>query len=378
MYNVSTAFRSAVQRGEHQIALLIFDDAFFSNADINIENGITLNSYFNVDEDLAIGQTPSDELTFSLFNDTGLLNTYGFGEFTATIGVKVAESTYAQNGTCTVSSGRYTYVGNSRYPYLTRNNSILSRQPGFAVRNMLAYKNNLYVFGESGQCLVYTEDATPTTTTLALNSFMKDKVSHWMGVGYYYNPSTRLLTAYEGGTRSTYEFCPLGVFSAIRPNVAELIEIEFTCNDQMTKFDVDMPSLSYPTTIGGLYAQMCDYLGVQHGPTNFLNSSVRIETEPEEFQSATMRDVLKWIAEAAGSNAHFDRDGVLQMVWLRNTTVVYDEHDYSDFQPYWYQTPKVNQICNRDTDGIGDETYGQGKNVYLIQNNPFFANPKST
>ena len=48
MYSASDAFHYAVKNGAHQIALLIFDDAVFTNDDINVSAGIELNDVFNL------------------------------------------------------------------------------------------------------------------------------------------------------------------------------------------------------------------------------------------------------------------------------------------------------------------------------------------
>ena len=67
MYSASEAFHNAVANGAHQMALLIFDDAVFTNDDINVTAGIEFNDYFNTEEDLAIGQALSNEISFSIF-----------------------------------------------------------------------------------------------------------------------------------------------------------------------------------------------------------------------------------------------------------------------------------------------------------------------
>ena len=89
MYNASSAFHTAVAGHAPQKAMLLFADAVFTNEDINIERGIEFHDYFNLEEDLAIGQTPSNEISFSLFNADRLLNNYAFGDFLATIGVLI-------------------------------------------------------------------------------------------------------------------------------------------------------------------------------------------------------------------------------------------------------------------------------------------------
>ena len=109
---------------------------------------------------------------------------------------------------------------------------------------------------------------------------------------------------------------------------------------------------------------------MKYKTTTFINSTAKITKEPDDFKTATMREVLKWIAEAAGSNAKFNRDGVLEMMWLRSTTQSYEATNYEEFNPYWYQTKKVTKLYNRDTQGGTDKTVGTGKEAYLIQDNP--------
>ena len=138
MYEASAAFHQAVAANRPQIAMLIFDDAVFTNPDINVENGIEFNDNFNTEDDLSIGQTNSNEITFTLFNDERLLNDYEFGDFLATIGVLVGTDTYRQYGTVTMTTTYASYVGRDSYPYLMRNNQAINPQPGFVAESLLA------------------------------------------------------------------------------------------------------------------------------------------------------------------------------------------------------------------------------------------------
>ena len=82
MYACSEAFHEAVRNGNDQKALLIFSDCVFTDDDISVETGIEFHDYFNMEEDLSIGQTTSNEVSYSLFNDDRLLNDYLFGRIT--------------------------------------------------------------------------------------------------------------------------------------------------------------------------------------------------------------------------------------------------------------------------------------------------------
>lgn len=379
MYSCSSKFHQAVASDAEQKALLIFSDCVFTDEDISVEEGIEFHDYFNTEEDLAIGQANSNELSFSLFNDARLLNNYKFGDFTALLGVLTGETGYVQTGTASIISTQLgnRYDGYTEYPYLRRNGNAVGVQPSFAVRSLLCYDGKIYAFGASRQYAVYNDsNGANITSQNPVNNFMRTKASNdWQGKGIYYNAGSRNLFIWEGGIRKQYEFVPLGCFTAERPRVPDVIQIDMNCYDFMTKFDVDMPDdstlkVSYPITLGSLLKKMCDYVGVACKSTTFINSTAVLSARPDDFESVTMRDVLKWIAEAAGSNARFDRDGKLEMAWLRSTTQSYEATNYSDFSPTWYETKKVNKLYNRSTQDGEERTYGSGNEGYLIQDNP--------
>ena len=147
------------------------------------------------------------------------------------------------------------------------------------------------------------------------------------------------------------------------------------CNDRMMKLDKDMPGSStlgvgYPTTVSNLFKKICTYYDVPYKTASFVNSGATIDEEPDSFSNATARTVIGWIAEIAGSNARFDRDGNLIMDWVRNSGASVNERSYMEFKPYWYETKKVNRLWDRKTAIGEDRTYGSGSNGYLIQDNP--------
>ena len=379
MYAVSNAFHEAIREGQPQKAMLIFQDCVFTDEDINVENGIQFNDYFNLEEDMAIGQTTSNELLFTLFNDDRLLNDYAFGDFLATIGVLIGEDTYVQQAPVMVITQQATWYGYEEYPYVRRNSTAPSAQPSFAVKSIMSYDGKVWVFSEDGRFAVYNDKTGANITKdNPLNNFMKEKSKRWAGKGIFYNKTSRILFIYEGGYRERYEFCPLGWFTAERPKAPDVIEIDMHCNDFMMKFEKDMPGkkdlgITYPVTLGDLFKKMCTHLGVSYKTAPFINSTAKITKEPKEFETATMRDVLKWIAETACGNARFNRDGVLVIDWLRNTGVVLDENNYEAFTPYWYKTKKITRLCNRGSDGSYNKEKGTGSETYLIQDNPFLS-----
>lgn len=376
MYQCSEAFHAAVANGNDQKALLIFSDCVFTDSDINVDGGIEFHDYFNTEEDISIGQALSNEISFGLFNDDRLLNDYEFGDFLATLGVLIGTDDYQPVGNAMVITRYATYIGNHVYPFVMRNGTPLSVQPSFPVTSLLAYDGKVWCFNDDGKYAVYTDSTGENVTSrYRLNAFMKQKVKTWSGKGIFYNKDSRILFIYQDAIRRRYEFVPLGVFTAERPKAPDVIQIDLTCYDLMQRFDDDMPSdaalgLSYPVSIGALYAKLCNYVGVPYASASFINSGAMIAKRPQDFDSVTMRDVIKWIAEAAGSNARFNRDGVLELAWLKTTGKSYTANSYSEFNPYWYKTKKVTKLYNRDTQNADEKIYGVGDEGYLIQDNP--------
>lgn len=409
MYNASSAFHEAVANGAHQIALLIFPDVVFTNDDINVTSGIEFCDYFNTEEDLSIGQALSNELDFSLFNDNGLLDEYPFGDFQATIGARIGEAeavipTYA---TIYAESASHTYAAFESEPFLKRDGTAIGTQPQSPVVSILIYNGIVYCRLADGTVKAYNDsngsDAEGGQTTITMNGFMRAQMEKWRGRGIRYGAEqqngNRILRIWKKKTLLTYEFVPLGWFTAERPNVPNVNEIRFHCNDFMVKFDRDMPPESelraaylwkytsgwtYPLNFYKIFRALCEWFNkkradehdataaeVRYSSTSFsINGSATISAWPEEFENASMREVMQWLAEAGASVARFTRDGVLIMDWLRTTGQTIDETGYVNFAPYWYETKQVTKLYNRASSGEYDNAKGTGDQAYLIQDNP--------
>lgn len=184
------------------------------------------------------------------------------------------------------------------------------------------------------------------------------------------------MTVTGNGKTETYELCPMGKYIAPRPSIVRKVLIDVQANDQMTLFDVDMPSatelnITYPITAGELLRALCEQAGVSAVSYTFMNSTLSLASEPSSFETSTMREVLGWIAEAAGANARFNRLGQLELAWLTPQTAVFDEHDYTEYEPSWYICPKVDRLHIRNQDSTAETIIGSGDNGMIIQNNPF-------
>lgn len=371
MYLTSSEFKTAVANNAPQLALLLFADDVFDNSDIVMDKGIELHDYFTTEEDIRIGQPISNEFTFSLFNDNYLLNEYEFGEFKALLGVLTSDTQYTADDNCHVVVGVNRYQGFDAVPYLKKNGSSVIPQPSFPVKSMIVYNGFLYCFGANGQCHRQKESDNTGGTTLTITDHMKYKAMYeWVGKGMYLNGNNLLV--YHGNRRRKYEFVPLGVFTANRPNISDDVEVDFECNDRMSLLDKEMSTMtiSYPITLKNLLLAICSEANIPCNVTTFINSTATLDAKPDDFDNCTMRDVVGWIAEASCSNAKINRDGEMVLTWLSNTDRVLDEGNYSEFRPYWYAVPTVDKVYCRDTSKGQDITKGTGNNGYLIQDNP--------
>ena len=190
----------------------------------------------------------------------------------------------------------------------------------------------------------------------------------------------------EDGEDRTYEFIPIGVFIVERPDIVQRDVIQITANDRMGLFDKEMPSRTdlglnptsaNPATILQLLQAMCQNVGVSLASTSFLNNNLQFTSWPTKyFENRTMREVLKWIAEAAGSIALFNRYGELEITWFNDLTqdVAYDENNYSDFVQTWYEVEQIDGLKVRNQDETSESTVGTDPdNPYVIAGNPFLS-----
>jgi len=220
-----------------------------------------------------------------------------------------------------------------------------------------------------------------------LSDFTFGEFSAWLG--YRIDSGTpsvgaKTKTYTEGGVTVTYEFAPLGVFIAERPDVVDRDVIQIRATDRMSLFDVEMPdkttlglnpTSSNPVTILALLQAMCTNVGVtlaNTAPDWFLNHNLTFSSWPKRaFESKTMREVLKWIAEAAGSIARFNRAGNLQITWFSTVNVTYDQTGWSEFSQSWYETAAIDGLKVRNEGETAESSYGTGTNPYVIAGNPF-------
>ena len=197
--------------------------------------------------------------------------------------------------------------------------------------------------------------------------------------------NAKTATYTEHGQEAVYEFSPLGHFIATRPNVVSTTMIDVEAHDYMMLFEKAMVSatelgITYPTTLLQLTQALIGYVNrtentdITLKSTDFLNASLSIAAHPKNYEDKTLREVLGWCAEAAGSIARFTRDGQLEFAWFKTVNRQYTMHDYTEYKPYWYEVGQVDDVRVRNQDQTSETTVtSQSGNPYVIQGNPFLS-----
>lgn len=189
-------------------------------------------------------------------------------------------------------------------------------------------------------------------------------------------PTMKTKTFAEGGETVTYEFAPLGIFKVTRPDVVVGKMIDVSGNDRMIRFEEELPAsvndrANFPMTIGQIASALCTAAGVPLATTTFLNSTLEVASRPKQFEARTMREVLRWVAEAAGGFAVINRSGELEIRWFQATSRRFEMSNYKEFTPSWYKVKQVTALKVRNQEETDEHSYGSGGNAYVITGNPF-------
>ena len=356
-----------------QNVILAFDRLFFSGNDGDFtESGVIFNDYFCTADDLTFGEAPSATVSFSVFSDNGSLASFQYGDAQAYFGVQTSTTSFSMpsGDNCYISYGGHTYEGKDTGLYI---DGTLSADISVPVTGLLLVDDLLYVIGYGDS--IVRDIAQNTVSAYAPNRFIVQKFSN--GKSAVFDGSTAIV--WKADTKEEWEYIPMGKYQVKKPsqNLADIVKIT-DAHDYMTLFDADatefLDSISYPTTIGDIYEDLCDFVGVSYAtPVNFTGSDVSLSESPFPETSTTLRQILKWIAEKAYCVAHFDREGVLELRWLSGSVVeeitadnvVWNSADIAE-----YITSRVTNAILKDTSGM-TVTFDSGDNPYVIAGNPF-------
>lgn len=379
MYNVSQNFHSLIASGAEQNLLLTFDDVYFSHKDRDFESsGAELSEYFNTATDIAIGEVPSSIFSVALMNYDNALSQFEYGEGRPYIGVKTGTGTYTRPSGATAyatwkdsNNTSHTIVGYDDHATIDGT----SVTTGYdAVTLIWARDDDVYIQCETLTYIYEYANGSWTGTQGTLNAFMATKPS--TGVTWQNN----LMTIYlEDGTTEEWEYCPLGVFTFDTPSMRQIPVIEIDGYDRMVKFEKDpddfLDELEYPITLHDLYEGLCEFCEVPYDDAAFTNDDIEIAAEPSFSSSITCRDILSRIAEASGTVAKVDRDGVLHLAWFGDTSVATlgaTDIEVNGYRKVDYLSPEITRLVIKSADGMAT-IVGTGTVDYPILGNPFLG-----
>lgn len=190
------------------------------------------------------------------------------------------------------------------------------------------------------------------------------------------------------GNNTVYGFDVGGMTILGYFTVAEAVRIDdtkykLTLYDRMKKFEVDVSdwfnALKFPITLKGLYISLCAKIGVNYESQTFTNENYVIQ-KSANVEGVTGRDVLAWIAEAAGAWAQFNNTGKLQLKFYTQTDRVIERKEKMFGSAFVadYEVKSIDKLQIKATENDIGVIVGTGNNMYVIQNNPlFFANSDS-
>lgn len=388
MLAVSAEFLQAIKDKKPQDVRLEFaDGSVIDKNSISITSGgLTYAEILNGDTDMTFGRAVMSELSAVLVNAGGRFTEFDFTqEFTAKFGVGVDRTQVAQSGENTVSwtsdADGYYYqykIGTTsnfwsyyRAPGATSASGRTVSCSGYKI--IIVYGDyNVYAIGEDYSILkawvresgtnTHTVVDTPSTYPAGLTA---EQVKEWVDAGTF----VRMVDVIET------EYINLGVFRGERPEKVRGRLIDFTARDRMSLFDRSAASfadgLTFPCTLGEIFAKLCDFCGVGYVSSVFTNLDKTFDTNPLENTDYTCRNILGWIAEAAGSYARMSRDGAVELVWFAPADYTVTRTDRFEMTESEFLTPPIDKLEVYNSYGDQLNSSGTGEIVYGISDNPF-------
>lgn len=174
---------------------------------------------------------------------------------------------------------------------------------------------------------------------------------------------------------TSFQYITLGIFKGERPDKVRGKLIDFTAYDRMQKFDVSasdfIENLEFPITLGVVLSSLCTTVGVETATTTFTNSAKNFTFNPFSTSDYTAREVLAWIAEAAGCYARVNADGKLELNTFTTNSYKILKTDRFEMSESEFETPVIGKLECYTSYGDQLVTAGTGTNTYVISDNPF-------
>lgn len=171
------------------------------------------------------------------------------------------------------------------------------------------------------------------------------------------------------------ETISVGKFKGERPEKVRGRLIDFTAYDRMVKFDISAEEfilgLTFPATLGGIFQNLCAFVGVNTVTSTFINSDKQFSVNPFTNSDYTAREVLSWIAEAACAYARMNSEGKVELVWYASKSHTILRSDRFEMSESEFMTPQIGKLEVYNSYGDQLVTAGTGSNTYVISDNPF-------
>lgn len=174
-------------------------------------------------------------------------------------------------------------------------------------------------------------------------------------------------------TSNGFEWCPLGEFIIDESGKSFGKTISLKACDLIMKFETKFDNFTFRQyTLAGLLENMCSDLGVTCNST-FANSGQSFENF--DRSGLTYRDVLSYIASAAGGFAYVSKENVLEIRQINTTKA----HDVEISPLYTRYSCEIDEEIVIDSvayymDGEENKLIGNGVYSIAIQNNVLFDN----
>lgn len=395
MLGISDAFLQALKNKSPQDVRLEFaGGGVITGADIAITSGgLSYTEILNSATDVEFGRAVMSELDVVLINSDGRFAGFDFSrEFTAEIGVGIPNDTFEvlseEWATITISDDGYgniryyeIFSGRIIYTAMTINGSdvvanyYLRNGENMGVVCMILCGKRLYAIDSTYSIVAAFDiaagtaapEVTPTPTEYPANITRED-VAGWAA-----NKTCVTVQPVKGTPE--WQWVPLGVFKGEKPDKVRGKLIEFTAHDRMSLFDKSAEtfadSLTFPCTLGQIFTKLCDFCGAGYASATFPNSDKVFEKNPLEGTDYTCREILGYIAEAAGSYARMSRDGAVEIVWFADADYTVTRTDRFEMTESEFLTPPIDRLEVYNSYGDQLNTSGAGDIVYGISDNPF-------
>ncbi len=172
----------------------------------------------------------------------------------------------------------------------------------------------------------------------------------------------------------TWQTASLGVFYFDKPTKRKVQLISVTARDQMQKLNTIATSwfnaldfengISLQQILNSLVNE-CGIVADNETLTNLVNGDYTFTTAPLDAIELTYRDILGWIAGAAGGNARFDRNGFLTIRYFRYAMMATPSDDSAIVGYAKVGTSRVGSLGSNNPYFMFDLT-AQGNGIFSV------------